>query len=625
MEHGAATDGREKHVSAFSRLKDHFRKSGVPKEHKPEQDTATEHDTHPTTAATGGAVAGAATGATLADIGQSGDKDLDAQQASHVVAEEEEGRPTTAATGSTAATLQLPESAPLAHPVSPLTEEEKQVGSAAPVQSGETHDRSLGDDGAIAGTSGAVVGAGFLGTHEISEHQGSGSAPSSASGSAIADEGLQREERTRPTFEQQPSFSLNPDQIPTTIVTSSHTPTLERHISQIPESDFDDSDDDSDDWNEERVEKPTAAAGVAAVPDDETSTRLEDQRAHPSNEQSTGSQTTGVPKDVPTDAISTMAIKSAHGSPVTGTAATFSEADKDHHTKLQKKSGKGKEPALEPTSTANTASSAKTSEDKTSEPVVASSSPSKVTKTEPTKHDHNDDNNEKKGFRGLFSRIRNKSKSEKQPGSFMTTTSSNDSNSVPNPTKASQKPVPVNTATDAAKSENAATSPTAIPPVDTGSKFEVPTTRTGTDGAIGDSTRIAGIAGNSEPGSPSSFNRHETNLADPDDVSSSGVDEDDVERGRNGRVVKKMGFGNSRTTRKSEKAQGKEKAINSTTMTKGSADMERGSSKNQDSEENDQFEEARDHFDESLAPPPAFGGQKKSESPVRETKFKEDV
>ena len=44
-----------------------------------------------------------------------------------------------------------------------------------------------------------------------------------------------------------------------------------------------------------------------------------------------------------------------------------------------------------------------------------------------------------------------------------------------------------------------------------------------------------------------------------------------------------------------------------------------------DDDESDQFEEARDHFDEGLAPRPSFGGQAKSASPARETRFKEEV
>jgi hypothetical protein len=41
--------------------------------------------------------------------------------------------------------------------------------------------------------------------------------------------------------------------------------------------------------------------------------------------------------------------------------------------------------------------------------------------------------------------------------------------------------------------------------------------------------------------------------------------------------------------------------------------------------EEEQSEEARDQFDESLAPPPAFGGQMKTGSPVRETRFQEQL
>ncbi|KAI5235714.1 hypothetical protein E4T43_09075 [Aureobasidium subglaciale] len=40
--------------------------------------------------------------------------------------------------------------------------------------------------------------------------------------------------------------------------------------------------------------------------------------------------------------------------------------------------------------------------------------------------------------------------------------------------------------------------------------------------------------------------------------------------------------------------------------------------------EEDEFEEARDHFDETLAPPPTFAGQQKTQSPARETKFQEE-
>ncbi|EME80420.1 uncharacterized protein MYCFIDRAFT_86890, partial [Pseudocercospora fijiensis CIRAD86] len=440
-----ANNGREKHASAFSRLKDHFRKSGSHKEQKQDQEAAKDSDTHneaPVVA--GGAVAGAATGATMADIGHSGDRDLDAQQASHVLGEDE-SRPATATTITTAE----PEVAPLAQPVSPLTEEEKHLETPAPAVASaepeEVHSSSLDRDAAIVGTSGAAVGAAFLRDHEISEHKGASDERSSISGSVIADEELDddkltHDDPTRPKFEQQPSFTLHGDEVPTTTVTSSTKPDLERHISQIPESDFEDSDEDSDDWNEKHAEKAAAAAaavastGVIATPAaqveaepeppvpsaevyEETMTRMEDQRAEPPTDLPSTIQPPGVPKHIPTDAISTMAIKSVNNSPVTGTAASFKEGEKDRHNKLQKKSVKGKEPALEPVSTAGTASAVKVSEDRPRESAAAPASPAKITKTE--RHEHQDEKDEKKGLRGLISRIRHKSKSEKQAGSFM--------------------------------------------------------------------------------------------------------------------------------------------------------------------------------------------------------------
>ena len=111
-----------------------------------------------------------------------------------------------------------------------------------------------------------------------------------------------------------------------------------------------------------------------------------------------------------------------------------------------------------------------------------------------------------------------------------------------------------------------------------------------TDGPIGDpSGRVSGVSENPRPTSVSSFQRHAAPSKDLDDVSSSGAEEDDLGRGR-GAGAKPEGLAAKR--------------------------FERGDS-------DEQFEEARDHFDESLAPPAAFAGQMKSQSPVRETKFTE--
>jgi hypothetical protein len=51
----------------------------------------------------------------------------------------------------------------------------------------------------------------------------------------------------------------------------------------------------------------------------------------------------------------------------------------------------------------------------------------------------------------------------------------------------------------------------------------------------------------------------------------------------------------------------------------------RSISSDSSSSEEEEFEEARDNFDESLAPPPTFGGQLKSQSPARETRFQEEL
>ncbi|KAK4546236.1 hypothetical protein LTR36_002373 [Oleoguttula mirabilis] len=132
-----------------------------------------------------------------------------------------------------------------------------------------------------------------------------------------------------------------------------------------------------------------------------------------------------------------------------------------------------------------------------------------------------------------------------------------------------------------------------------------------TDGLVGDGRKTSGLDSNDSATSPSSFKRGEGDLKDPEDASSSGADEDELNRGRgSGGIGSRMkdyakaefGFGD---------------------LDKGPHPKLGGGTRADDDE--DQFEEARDHFDERLAPPPSFAGQKKSESPVRETKFREEV
>jgi hypothetical protein len=186
---------------------------------------------------------------------------------------------------------------------------------------------------------------------------------------------------------------------------------------------------------------------------------------------------------------------------------------------------------------------------------------------------------ETKRSRGFFSRFRNRnSKAERQPGSFSGT---------------SGKPTAGTTA--AAGTTTAAPAAAAATPSD---------------------ARAA---------SPSSFTRRRHSSSDDgvatprksslslSDVSSlsSGLDEDDFQEGRTGRMAR---------AEKKKTAGVDADGVDGLTTTTNT-----GKGVRSDEDESDQFEEARDHFDEGLAPRPSFGGQAKSASPARETKFKEEV
>lgn len=181
---------------------------------------------------------------------------------------------------------------------------------------------------------------------------------------------------------------------------------------------------------------------------------------------------------------------------------------------------------------------------------------------------------ETKRSRGFFSRFRNRhSKAERQPGSFSGT---------------SGKPTTA-----------AATTTTAAP----------------TTAAVASST-------DARAASPSSFTRRRHSSSDDgvatprksslslSDVSSlsSGLDEDDFQEGRTGRM-----------------ARAEKKNTTDVAGVDGLAPTTTGKGLRSDDDESDQFEEARDHFDEGLAPRPSFAGQAKSSSPARETRFKEEV
>jgi hypothetical protein len=192
---------------------------------------------------------------------------------------------------------------------------------------------------------------------------------------------------------------------------------------------------------------------------------------------------------------------------------------------------------------------------------------------------------ETKRSRGFFSRFRNRnSKAERQPGSFSGT---------------SGKPTAGTEAT------------------------------TATAGTTIAAPAAAAATSSSDPraASPSSFTRRRHSSSDDgvatprksslslSDVSSlsSGLDEDDIHEGRTGRMARAEKKGIAAVDADGVDADG----VATTTG--------KGKGVRSDDDESDQFEEARDHFDEGLAPRPSFGGQAKSASPARETRFKEEV
>ncbi len=188
---------------------------------------------------------------------------------------------------------------------------------------------------------------------------------------------------------------------------------------------------------------------------------------------------------------------------------------------------------------------------------------------------------EQRGLRGFFSKLKSSKSKPSQESQGSTTAIKTDPES---------------------KKEDVAAPATAA----SATTEPVASTHVGTDGPIGDPKHISGIGGDPRPASPSSFERCDNGARDLDEVSSSGADEEDYARGRGGKLRKRRGL-----------AKGKDAEDG------GNVERKQTDTSNEDGTE--QFEEARDHFDESLAPPPAFGGQAKSESPNRATRFQEEL
>lgn len=571
-----ANDGVSKHRSALSRLKEKFRRSQAPADDKHEGEEE-KPSTGTGTGVAAGAAGGAVTGATLEEAAAKPSteqsEELDEQQAAHAVA----GDNDSLVSSITADDRDFSDKKETTHEkdVVPAADEEKEEKEEAKVHTNKWGVVVAGAAGA--GAAGTAVALNEKDTDDVPEVEDKTPKPE------------------RPAFEQKPSLVGYRNDEDSGLLPAGKV-NLERHISHIPESD---DDEDDEDWNDERegktegtlgTEKAQVVAdrvGTAPVMDkpvddpiptnertDETLAQMDDQRADPPKDLPSTLETPGVPKPAP--------------SPETESSAAAKDAQRQG-SKTQEAAAVGAASA----GTAAAAESSKTNKLSKSQPDLKTSidkneRSGKLEKTPKTEK-------ESKGFRGFIKKLRNRdSRSENKAPDALSPTESQ--KSIPyESTKAGDAPATDTTSPTGAKPE--------LPPVETGPKLG--DEHIGTDGPIGDSQKVSGIGGNPEPDSPSSFKRGETALNDPDDVSSSGADEDDIARGRGGRISRKLGFGRDKGKKKME----------------AGTDSDRQNSNTED----EQFEEARDHFDENLAPPPAFAGQAKSESPVRETKFQEQL
>lgn len=186
-----------------------------------------------------------------------------------------------------------------------------------------------------------------------------------------------------------------------------------------------------------------------------------------------------------------------------------------------------------------------------------------------------------KRIRGFFSKFRNRqsSKAERQPGSF-----SSPSGKAATGGEESAAAVPAAAAVTKTSSDPRAVSPSSF-----------------------DRRRAT-----SDDDLPAAGRKSSADLSDVSSLSSSGLDEDDLQDGRTGRMTRALGA-------KKTKATGAE------VLPTTESDAVAGKGVRSDDDDSDQFEEARDNFDEGLAPRPSFAGQAKSSSPARETRFKEEV
>lgn len=369
----------------------------------------------------------------------------------------------------------------------------------------------------------------------------------------------------------------------------SSRPDLERHISTIQDSTSDEADDESDglsDSDDEDVyRQQTQARSVEEAPpvmvhaSEETPARDRTYIINPTPDPQGTSSDAAREEPMPVAEPATQPTSSA-------VAMTELPRDEQGNIVLVNRNAPADAPHLA---------------------VQEEGAPAPAVKTGPSPAEQQEEpqqEKEKTGLRGLFSKLKGKSKAD------------NKLHKDPPASERSEKAAPAAATASTAQPSSSNNDDTVITPVTTTTAGHEaqgdPVQHAGTDGPIGDPKHISGIGGEPRATSPSSFRRYDNTSRDLDDVSSSGADEDDYARGRGGRLAQKLGFSKGKST--AVGGGGDDDDVRKESLA--------ASTSNGDEE---QFEEARDHFDESLAPPPAFAGQAKSESPNRTTKFQEQL
>jgi hypothetical protein len=376
-------------------------------------------------------------------------------------------------------------------------------------------------------------------------------------------------------------------------------PNLERHISTIESSsgssvsDWDEADEADDvgrapknDETSDHHGLPVAAAGASAVAVPATASGHDSEHARSVAERVFGAPTT----DNTAAAASAVVAETDASNAVQSEPATLAAvAETDASNAVESKpAADTSAPALiaksqQPTTSDATSSRLTKPAPATAEPRQSTSSSRAGEEQEPT------------GIKGFFSKFRSKPKAETTAASDTKVSSTSTTPKPAAPIAAVDATATIPDATDSRELESA---PANSHPV-TASTVHAPT-------ATGSSST------NARAVSPSSFRRRRS-PNDRDDVSSissassSGLDEDDINEGRTGRMARALRLGS------------REVAKQSLPIVRRNSDVA------SPTEESDTFEEARDTFDEGLAPQPAFAGQAKSHSPARETRFREEV